>query len=82
MDVCGVSQASILPVAKYYIKDYGKVGILDSAALMAAVVKGPVALGMDKCVSKYGINYIVLFESVCIRIQYVTLASLPVLMCV
>jgi len=45
VDVCGVAQASVLPVAKYFIREYGKVGMLDSAALMVAVNRGPVALG-------------------------------------
>ena len=40
-----MKKATILPVAKYFIRDYGKVPMLDSAALMVAVSKGPVALG-------------------------------------
>jgi hypothetical protein len=34
------------PVAKYFIKDYGRVQAMDPAALMQALQKGPVALGM------------------------------------
>ena len=45
VDVCGVEQASVLPVAKYFLREYGKVGMLDSSALMVAVNRGPVALG-------------------------------------
>eukprot|EP01032_Pedospumella_encystans_P009198 gene9198-10852_t len=46
VDTCYVKKATILPVAKYFIRDCGKVPMLDSAALMVAVSKGPVALGV------------------------------------
>lgn len=49
VDTCNVKRATMLPVAKYFIRDYGKVPMLDSNALMAAVSKGPVALGKYLC---------------------------------
>lgn len=47
VDVCGaaLSASSHAPVAKYFIRDYGKLSMLDSAALEAALSKGPVAVG-------------------------------------
>jgi hypothetical protein len=50
VDVCSLQAASRLPVAKYFIKEYGKVSMLDPTALMAALVKGPIALGKPCCV--------------------------------
>jgi hypothetical protein len=45
MDTCKVQLVEQAPVAHYFVKDYGKVPMQDSRALMLAVSAGPVALG-------------------------------------
>lgn len=47
VDVCGaeLTSSAQAPVAKYFIKEYGKLPMLDSAVLQAAVARGPVAVG-------------------------------------
>lgn len=49
VDVCGaeLSATSQAPVAKYFIRDFGKLIVMDPTALMSAVNKGPVAVGTD-----------------------------------
>lgn len=45
--MCGaeLTSSAQAPVAKYFIKEYGKLPMLDSAVLQAAVARGPVAVG-------------------------------------
>jgi hypothetical protein len=45
MDTCKVQLVEQAPAAHYFVKDYGKVAMHDSRALMLAVSAGPVALG-------------------------------------